>query len=100
MTTDLSGSPALTAHRRLDAHLLHRHLRLVRPDLAVTYDGDRTVATGPISIHYFTRAVEIRFPHPFTNDNTDVAVQVPGQVTFPAVTAVVEGLLSGWQVTP
>ena len=100
MTADLSGSPALTAHRRLDAHLLYRYLRLVRPAITATYDGDRTVAAGPIFIHYDTRDVQIRFPHPFTDDNTDVAVYVTGQLTFPAVTAVVDGLLSGWTVTP
>ena len=99
MTTDLSGSPALTAHRRLDAHLLYRYLRLVRPAITATYDGDRTVALGPIQVRYLSRAVEISFPDD-CDDGRTVDVYVPGRLTFAPVAAVVDGLLSGWTVTP
>ncbi|MFF5292598.1 hypothetical protein [Paractinoplanes globisporus] len=89
----------LAAYRRFCADSLHRYLRAVWPKNTVAYDGDRIVTTGPISIHYDTPEVEIHFPNQFTDDNTDVVVRVPGQLTFPAVVTVVEGLLSGWTVT-
>lgn len=86
-------------NRRMSAKFLALYLRGSLPQLAVGYDDDRTVTLGPIDVRYLDRAVEISFP-----DDTDtgrrVAVYMPGKLTFAPVAAVVEGLVSGWQVTP
>jgi hypothetical protein len=100
--TALPKFEALPAHsRRVSAEILYRYLRAVRRDTTVTYDGDRTVTAGRVSVRYLTRAVEISFPDPFAHgDGSTVAVYVPGQITFAPVATVVEGLLSGPGVTP
>jgi hypothetical protein len=100
-TTALPKFAALTAHsRRASAELLYRYLRAARRDTAVTYDGDRTVTAGCVRVRYLTRAVEISFPDPFTDDDSStVAVYVPGQLTFAPAATVVEGLLRGPAVT-
>ena len=101
MTTTLPLFEAQTeTNRRLSAQLLHRWLQLHHPRYTATYDGDRTVDTGPIHVSYQPWAVEIRFPDPMTDDDTDVVVYIPGRRTFGAVSTVMEGLLAGWQVTP
>ena len=102
MTAISDNHPAQTAYRRRSAELLRGYLQSARPNITIAYDGDRTVSLGPISVHYDTRDVEIRFPDPFTDDtadNVDLTVRVPGELTFSAVATVVEGLLAGWQVT-
>ncbi len=98
-TTRRLHDPVLAAHRRISAQLLHSYLCRAMPDIPVSYDGDRTVSLGPISVRYDTRDVEIHFPDPFTAGDVDLTVVVPGMTTFAAVSAVVEGLVSGWQVT-
>ena len=85
-------------HRRNAADVLHRYLQTAHRELIVSYDGDRTVALGPIQVRYRTRAVEISFPDRH-DGRRRVAVYVPGTLTFAPVMDVVEGLLSGWQVT-
>jgi hypothetical protein len=90
------AQPART--RPVSAAGLYQCLRVTRPDLAACYDGDRMVALGPIEVRYLTRAVEISFPDRH-DERRRVAVYVPGTLTFAPVMDVVEGLLSGWQVT-
>ncbi len=98
-TLNQTQDPVLAAHRRTSARLLHSYLCRAMPDIPVAFDGDRTVSLGPVSVHYDTRDVEIRFPDPFAVGDVDLTVVVPGMATFAAVSTVVEGLVSGWQVT-
>jgi hypothetical protein len=99
--TILPDFPAQTdTNRRASAQVLYRYLEVVRPKLAVCYDGDRVVSLGPIEVRYLTCAVEISFPDDLADDDRRVAVYVPGKLTLVPVVTVVQGLLSGWQVTP
>ena len=100
-TTAIPEFEAQTAeNRRVSAELLYHFLKIVSPDLAVSYDGDRTVTVGRIEVRYLNRAVEISFPDPHTGYGRAVVAYVPGKHTFGAVTAILQGLLVDRRVTP
>jgi hypothetical protein len=100
-TTALPKFDAQTAdNRHISAELLYHFLKIVSPDLAVIYDGDRTVTVGRIEVRYLDRAAEISFPDPHTGDGRAVVAYVPGKHTFGAVSAIVGGLLTDRRVTP
>jgi hypothetical protein len=82
------------ATRRTYAGAVHTLLRLHNPTPDLSYDGDYTVTTGPVRVHFASNGVEVSFTDPYSDDAAPLVLRITGVYTLGAVTAVVEALLT------
>jgi hypothetical protein len=68
----------------------------------LTYDGDHLVTFGPIRVNFVKGGIQITFPDPCADNNSDygpVILHIPGGYTFGALVAIVRGLHSFSEAT-